>query len=417
MKWLRFLPRFIRIKLIRQRIQIPSPPEAFQVNIATTQEELEKAYSLLHDCYVGIGLMDPEISGLRCNFYSFLPYTTTVVAKIGDAVVGTVSLIKDSPAGLPSDKEFKKENDLLRIQGHRLVEVSSLATDRQFRKKAHVVSLYLMKYLQHYTTNYMGCTTVTCVVHPRAQDFYAAFWGFSANKKIIKYKFVNNALGIHVYGDIREKGILTLASLFPSVENRNPIKFCLKPESLLIYPARQIQHHLDPVYTPELLLYFMAERTESYKKLSAAEMMTIYCAYSLFFDDLDRLEFFKELSLSSFNKRAFRFFARSQAILKSSDGTLTNGYISDISQNGAFLATEEKMDQSKTYMIEFDLGSHQFSIQARIRWQNRRIRNNNRIGYGLEFNQVQLDIARILKQTHLTKKKTQVQAPKLKKAN
>ncbi len=88
-----FLPKFLRIKLIRQNIRISTPPKDFQVNIASTKEELEKAYSLLHDCYVGTKLMAPDKSGLRCNFFSFLPFTTTVVAKIGEIVIGTVSLI------------------------------------------------------------------------------------------------------------------------------------------------------------------------------------------------------------------------------------------------------------------------------------------------------------------------------------
>ena len=194
MKLLKYLPQFLRLKLIRRNIHIPDAPQDFQVCIATTEIELEKSYSLLHDCYVGNKLMAPDASGLRCNFYSFLPFTTTIVAKIGNNVVGTVSLIKDSSSGLPSDKNFKYENDLLRIKNKKLVEVSSLAIDPQYRKKAHIVSLFLMKYLQHYCTHHMGVTTVTCVVHPRARDFYAAFWGFTSNKKVVKYKFVNNAL-------------------------------------------------------------------------------------------------------------------------------------------------------------------------------------------------------------------------------
>ena len=287
MKKIAFLPEFLRIKLIRQNIKIPSPPENFQVNVATTQEELEKAYLLLHDCYVGMKLMAPDPSGLRCNFFSFLPYTTTVVAKIGDTVVGTVSLIKDSHVGLPSDKDFKFENDQLRLTGHGLVEVSSLAINPQFRNKSHMVSLYLMKYLQHYTSHYMGCTTVTCVVHPRARDFYAAFWGFKANKKIIKYKFVNDALGVHVFGNITDDHLKPLAAKFPKEENRNPINFISKPEAFLHYPERKSGHHLDPIYTPQLLNYFMTERTQVHKNLSADELQIIHSAYSLFFENLE----------------------------------------------------------------------------------------------------------------------------------
>jgi Tfp pilus assembly protein PilZ len=370
------------------------------VNIATSKEELEKAYSLLHDAYVGMNLMAPEPSGLRCNFYTFLPYTTTVVAKIGDSVVGTVSLIKDSAAGLPSDKDFKKENDELRLKGHHLVEVSSLATDKEVRRKGHVVSLYMMKYLQHYTTNYMGCSTVTCVIHPRATDFYAAFWGFSASKKIVKYKFVNDALGVQVFGNITDKFLPKLAKFFPETELLNPIKFLYREEPCLKYPERNFQTHLDPVFTPELLSYF-SEKTNAFDKLTKEELITVYSAYSLFFDNLESLPCFKTLNLELFKRKNFRFYAGATAKIKSSENEIMAGYISDISENGAFFATSAHLELGQTYMMKFELGPLSFDIPVNIRWRNRRIRNNNRVGYGVQFAQTQMSIARMLRQTHL----------------
>jgi hypothetical protein len=84
------------------------------------------------------------------------------------------------------------------------------------------------------------------------------------------------------------------------------------------------------------------------------------------------------------------------------NGTRFSGFISNISPKGAFLETDEKLDLTQFYMIEFDFGPEHFSIHSALRWQNRRIRNNNQLGYGLEFSASQSGIARILKQTHLT---------------
>lgn len=401
MKILNLLPQFLRVKLIRQNIHIIPPPEDFQVNIATTQEELEKAYSLLHDCYVGIKLMAPDESGLRCNFFSFLPNTTTVVAKIGQQVVGTVSLIKDSPVGLPSDKDFKFENDQLRLQGHKLVEVSSLAIDLQFRKKTHVVSLYLMKYLQHYTTHHMGCTTVSCVIHPRARDFYAAFWGFKSNKKIIEYKFVNGALGVHVYGKITDSELKPLESSFPQQESRNPIQFLYKPEPFLIYPPRKMENHLDPIYTPQLLKYFMSERTQAIKNLTPTEILTIFCAYSLFFDKLEELDFFKNHEVPNVKKRNFRFPTEIQAELKCGTHQYL-GSIKDLTSDGAFFSTNMNLEVGKEYQMEFKLGLYQLSFPVVVRWESTQEQNQMLLGYGVHFTQSQLSIARMLKETHLT---------------
>ena len=398
---------------MRRKIKISKPEMPFEVKIANTQEELEKAYSLLHDCYVGMKLMAPDASGLRCNFYSFLPYTSTIVAKTEDMVIGTLSLIKDSNAGLPSDKDFKNENDKLRSQGHRLVEVSSLAIDKQFRNQGHFVSLYLMKYLQHYSTHYMGCTTVTCVIHPRARDFYSCFWGFQASQKIIKYKFVNDALGVQVFGHITDSVLSELENSFPQQNSRNPIKFLFKAEDFLIYPERKIQHLLDPVYTPELLNYFMMERTRVYESLTPIELVTIYHSYKLFFDDLDHFYIFKGLNTDSFKRKIFRFFTLINATLIAPNEDRIDGLISDLSQNGTFFVTDNEIDPAISYSIKFELDSQKFRIPVVLRWRNKRIRNSNRIGYGFEFSQIQLGIARVLKHTHMTIK-TRQSRPSLK---
>src|SRR4051812_31111604 len=102
-----YLPESFRHRLLRNSINIPTIQAGeFTFKIAENREELETAYSLLHDCYVTHRLMKPHPSGLRCSVYSALPYTTTIIALRGEQIVGTVSLIKDSEIGFPSDKEY-----------------------------------------------------------------------------------------------------------------------------------------------------------------------------------------------------------------------------------------------------------------------------------------------------------------------
>src|SRR4051812_28389709 len=94
------IPAEVREAAMRRTLKIcPLPGDEYWVGIATTREELHAAFSLLHDCYVGQGIMAPHPSGLRCNLYQALPYSTTVIAKHRDRVVGTLALIKDSPVG------------------------------------------------------------------------------------------------------------------------------------------------------------------------------------------------------------------------------------------------------------------------------------------------------------------------------
>jgi Tfp pilus assembly protein PilZ len=217
---------------------------------------------------------------------------------------------------------------------------------------------------------------------------------------VIKYKFVNDALGIQVYGNITDQVLSKLSKYFPASEKLNPIKFLFKDEECLKYPKRNFQSYMDPVFTPELLTYF-SEKTGAFDKLTKEELLTIHSAYSLFFDNLDELPCFKSLNLESFKRKNFRFYAGTTAKVKGPNEDVWAGYISDISENGAFFATSAHLELGQTYMMKFDLGPLAFDIPVNIRWRNRRIRNNNRVGYGVQFAQTQISIARMLRQTHL----------------
>src|SRR5690349_659934 len=101
------LPRFIKSPLIRRMVHFPTEPDnSLRFKIAETKEELEQAFSLLHDAYVKEGLMQPHPSGMRVTKFHALPSTTTLIALEGDVVVGTLSLIRRETFGLPLEKIF-----------------------------------------------------------------------------------------------------------------------------------------------------------------------------------------------------------------------------------------------------------------------------------------------------------------------
>lgn len=78
------------------------------------------------------------------------------------------------------------------------------------------------------------------------------------------------------------------------------------------------------------------------------------------------------------------------------------GHIMDLTQDGAFFATNTELDLTREYVMDFQLGNQKFTVNFVPRWRNRRARNHQMVGYGVEFLQTQLGIARIFKQTHLT---------------
>lgn len=81
--------------------------------------ELHQVYRITHDCYVAKGYVPAQRDGLLKHMPEFdaLQETSILVAICRGEIVGSISLTKDGPAGLPFDKDFKAEADLIREEG------------------------------------------------------------------------------------------------------------------------------------------------------------------------------------------------------------------------------------------------------------------------------------------------------------
>lgn len=405
------IPERFRHTLIRESFRIPSLESSdLTFKIATTQEELEAAFSLLHDCYVGIGIMKPHPSGMRCTLFTALPYTTTIIAKYRDQVVGTVSLIRDSPIGFPSDKEYRAVNDSLRKKGHRMLEVSALATHRDFRTN-HRVSLNLMNYLYHYSTDIMGCDTLCIAIHPRAYDFYAGLIGFQRNGEVVRYGFANGALAIHMSLDLN----LARTHLWPRMYPRdghpgNFREFFAKIPGEYVLPSSARECAVNPVMTPEMLEYFFVQRTSLFSELDPEQLGLVGRAYSLHFD-LRKLPGFA--ASEEIIHRPFRYPTKFQLALlvrsPSLGERLLIGNVSDLSTGGIFLETTETLPLDASFEAMFNFGDEFFRIPCSPQWRNPERKLNLSPGYGLRFHFTDLRLVRVLKGLHLNQESLQTE--------
>lgn len=366
--------------------------------IATTRDELETAYRLLHDCYVGAKLMDPHPSGLRCNIYSALPYTTTIIARKGTEVIGTVSLIKDSPIGFPSDKEYRRENDSYRAQGYRMVEVSALAVDPRYRED-HRISLHMMKYLYEYAHRYMDCDLLCATVHPRAYDFYAALLGFQKNGDTVSYGFVKGALAIHITLDLDFAYDHGMKQLYArSAPEHDLYGFMVREKAPFTFPNRDRSCVLDPVMTPEMLHYFFDERTSLFSALDPKELALIRSAYDLHFD----MSGVPGLQTESNEQvaRAFRYPMRLSAVMLSPNGAAF-GEVQDISTGGLFIQTRDAIEIGAELEAVFSLGEDLFRLPCVARWHQNGKGKLTVTGYGINFLVADLRLVRALRSLHL----------------
>lgn len=102
--------------------------------VARTKNEKITAHNLTVGEYARSGYISLEKSGkypaLPSDSHFYSSQAITLILKKGKKISGTVTIIPDSAKGMPLDKIFKKEADILRKKKIKLAEIIQLAVDR-----------------------------------------------------------------------------------------------------------------------------------------------------------------------------------------------------------------------------------------------------------------------------------------------
>lgn len=360
------LPDPIRLNLIRRHAFVnPAwPSSSLEIKIAHTAEELQSAYRLLHNSYVDAGFMDPHPTGMRVLPQHLLPQTTTIVAKWDGQVMGTLSLIRDNPFGLPLEKIFDVSSR--RKGGRRIAEVSSLAVDPQFRKKASVALFPLFRFVYQYARHFFGTHEFVIAVNPTMVDLYLSLMCFERLEKSTKsYDFVKGAAAVGLYMDF-DTCVQKWKEIFGDREETgNFHRYWSQipdiPQNQL--PKRQYLASTDPVISPELLQNFFMEKAQLWKSLTLSDLQileTVYPhrSYQEVFETLR-----KRYALRPRNGQ--RIDVQMPAI--GSDGL--EGEVLNISQSGLQLRSQIPLQQGQTVELQVQLdGKNWTQIHAQVQW-------------------------------------------------
>ncbi|OXJ20077.1 hypothetical protein CFB39_08975 [Burkholderia sp. AU6039] len=83
--------------MVRRWVIEKSELEGITIGLAGTLAEREQAFRLVHESYVARGIALPARSGLMFSPHHILPGTTTFIAMRSGRLIGTISLVEDSP--------------------------------------------------------------------------------------------------------------------------------------------------------------------------------------------------------------------------------------------------------------------------------------------------------------------------------
>jgi hypothetical protein len=278
-----FLPQSARFAVARSFVDCdPAPDPRLTLKIADTQEELEACFRLLHDAYVAVGFMKPDPSGMRATIYHALPTTTTLCAKYGDQVVGTISLIRESPFGFPLQAVF----DLSSVEAERgqIAEVSALAVHPKYRKTGGAILFPLMKFMHAYCTRFFDTRHLVIAVNPYHIELYESLLSFRRlpQKTVAAYDFANGAPAVGATLDLSQAEAL-FGQVYAGKPPRKSLHhyfFRMELPNIQL-PARRYYTTNDPVMTAELLDYFFNRKTLGFAGLDVRKRAMLHEIYDL----------------------------------------------------------------------------------------------------------------------------------------
>jgi hypothetical protein len=277
----RALPKSLKSAAYRRLVDCEAAPGLI-LKIAETREELEACFKLLHDSYVASGFMKRDPSGLRATIYHALPTTTTLCAKVGNTVVGTLSLIRQSELGFPLESAFDLSE--VRALGGNIAEASAFAIHRTYRKAGAKVLFPLMKFMYDYCNTFFDVRHLVIAVNPRHIGMYESMLLFKRLSQVTvsSYDFANGAQAVGAFLDLKAAPEEFKAAYEGRSRRRNLYQYFihsrLKGAQM---PNRRYFTTNDPVMTPELLDYFFNTRTQGFANLSPSRAGLMHSIYNL----------------------------------------------------------------------------------------------------------------------------------------
>ncbi|HOW59358.1 MAG TPA: hypothetical protein PLO78_06520 [Candidatus Omnitrophota bacterium] len=174
---------FSMIRRLCDAVAVRKEDDDSVLRIARSEDELAAAYRLLYREYLKRGFCQPNPSRMHYTFHCFLPTSRTFILEKKGQVAGTLSLMMDSPHGLPAESAFESEIKALKSPVHCIAEIGLFALDpalfrsdrghlAYFRKLADAFILFKGAF------DYARFTCMTdfvIAVHPKHEPLYRSF--------------------------------------------------------------------------------------------------------------------------------------------------------------------------------------------------------------------------------------------------
>jgi hypothetical protein len=173
------------------------------IRVARSLPEIVDAWGLVYTAYRRIGIIDANDSELHTSEYAINPQTSVVIGCTETDIASTLTIMHDSPRGLPLDKAYPGELAALRERGERLMEVGLLA-DRRAKMARSIAAIFGMMRYVFYNSRFTS-SKILCGVHPHHAGFYMKSFGFEQAGPESTHPTVKEAAVVLLRLDLNEK--------------------------------------------------------------------------------------------------------------------------------------------------------------------------------------------------------------------
>lgn len=179
-KFMGFLPRSMRKKIIRSKFEVNYDLSSDYVfKHAETAEEIQDALHIVYENYAHLGYIDKRAEQLHFNTYLCLPTTTILIVKHKGEVIGTMSIVPDSPFGLPTETTWDLSR--LRMKYKYMAEISALSIKKSHKSSKGHILLTLCKLMWEYCVKVLK---IECIVMAGTQEVEAFYTDLLCFEKV-----------------------------------------------------------------------------------------------------------------------------------------------------------------------------------------------------------------------------------------
>jgi hypothetical protein len=153
-------------------------PSEFTIKVANTLEEREAVFQLAYHVYLEKSYIKENTYKMLVQYYDSNSETVILIVQDKDKnIAGSLTLVFNGNTKLPAEKIYSQEICDFKNKGEKIVEISRLIINDQFRNSKEVL-LLLMNYLAIYSYHVKNYSSLIVQVNPRHKNYYKALLNF-----------------------------------------------------------------------------------------------------------------------------------------------------------------------------------------------------------------------------------------------